>query len=393
MKMPTKRARFKGFLVSVMFPILFLFSSGCADHSSTGVSKESVNLDPSQISPERLALIGKVVVFGDPEPRFGRGSASIGRGQCPLCHMFLPEQRADRAPVLVGLEVRSHQRIKEERYKMFVDSYPNGEPKSGIKPHAQSGGEYILESEYCPDCYIPVGFGIKGTNDMESAMPIINQPPISLTDFEIVSVLAYIQMKDTPGDYSKVTAVKDWERYFGKKLPMTPEDEYLVAHISPPKLQPASFVLSSDGPEQIIEKMGCIFCHKIPGLSNKIVGRSREKTGALAPLLIMKRSAANRINSSEYQKAVSEGRASAKTPKEYVIESITKPDAFIVPGFSDFMNRDYSNRLSLAALDKLVGFLLEQDEAAAIRDGLDRLPNEKEGSLLKSKELETKKQR
>lgn len=61
--------------------------------------------------------------------------------------MFLPEQRADRAPVLVGLEVRSHDRVKEERYKMFAARLATGDPNSGITPQAHTGGEYILKDE------------------------------------------------------------------------------------------------------------------------------------------------------------------------------------------------------------------------------------------------------
>lgn len=381
--------------VNLIMLFTLIFFSSCSDRTSSSsinapaeappVSAKPKDPDPNEIPKEKLALIGKILVFGTENPTFGKNGVWSGKAKCPLCHMFLPEQRADRAPVLVGMEVRSHGRVKEERYKKFMDRLSNGEPNSGFKPHAQTGGEYILESEYCPNCYIPEGFGIAGTKDRESAMPIMNKPPISLTDFELVAIAAYIQSKDTPGDYSKVTAVQDWEHYFGEKIPMKPEDIYLVAHLRPPpQVDPPppkmQIALESDTPEEIVQKMSCFACHKIPGISIA-------KTGMIGPLLIMKTSAEKRIKSAEYQKAVKEGKAHAATSREYVIESIIKPGAFIVPGFADDMFKDYSHKFTLAGFDKLVDYLLQQDEEAAIKDGLDRLPNEREGSLRKGRPL------
>lgn len=123
---------------------------------------------------------------------------------------------------------------------MYVERYSTeGDPETGTKPHAKTGGEYLIESLYCPRCYVVKDHGIKGTNDLESTMPVITRPPVNLTDFEIVAVVAYVQSKDTPGDYSKVTAIDDWESYFGKKFTFTPEeasvDRYLPTETEPNK--------------------------------------------------------------------------------------------------------------------------------------------------------------
>jgi hypothetical protein len=120
--------------------------------------------------------------------------------------------------------------------------------------------------------------------------------------------------------------------------------------------------------------MGCFACHKIPGISVA-------KIGMIGPLLIEGTNAPNRIKSKEYKEAIKAGKANARTPKEYVMESIMKPDAFIVPGFQDDMLKDFSHKFTFAALEKMAEYLLQQDEAAAIKEGLDRLPNEKEGPL------------
>lgn len=333
----------------------------------------AVAVDLSSITPEKLAEMGKMIVFGTANPSFGGGGVPIGKGQCPLCHMFFQEQKADRCPVLIGEEGRSNNRVKEERYKTFASRLANGEPNSGVKPHATKGGEYLVESEYCPNCYVVEGFGIKGTNDTESPMPIINKPPIQLTDTEIVAVVSFLQTKDD-GDFTKWTAKDSWESYWGKPLKADAapkEGEAKAAPAGPP------VALDSDTPEQIVQKMTCFACHKIPGISIA-------KTGMIGPLLIEKTNAPNRIKSAEYQKAVKEGKAHATTPREYVIESIMNPGAFIVPGFADDMIKDFSHKFTVAGLDKLVDYLLQQDAAAAIKENLDRLPNEKEGSLKKA---------
>ena len=72
------------------------------------------------------------------------------------------------------------------------------------------------------------------------------------------------------------------------------------------------------------------------------------------------------------------GKAHATTAKEYVIESIVDPGAFIVPDFrqkhfpegSTIMPQDYGRKFTYDALNKLVDFLLSLDEAAAIGDGM-----------------------
>jgi cytochrome c2 len=333
-------------------------------------------IDLSAATPEKLAEMGAQIVFGtgDPLAALARGEGPIGKGQCPLCHMFFQEQKADRCPNLIGEAARSENRIKEERYKTFSARLAaSGEANTGIKPHAAKGGEYLIESEYCPNCYVVEGFGIKGTNDSESPMPIINKAPILLTDTEIVAVVSYLQSKDNAGDFSKVTAKESFESYFGKALKA---DAAPAAGAAPAAAGP-TVALNSDTPEQIVQKMTCFACHKIPGISIA-------KTGMIGPLLIEGTNAPNRIKSPEYQKAVKEGKAHATTPKEYIIESIMKPDAFIVPGFADDMMKDFSHKFTVSGLEKLAEYLLAQTAETAIKDGMDRLPNEKEGPLKKA---------
>ncbi len=340
-------------------------------------------IDVSAITPEGLQEMGGMIIFGtdDPLGTLARGEGPIGKGQCPLCHRFFMEQKADRCPNLIALktepqlllqvseEERSHERVKEPRYEEFKKLHADGEKNSGHVPHAETGGQYLIESEYCPNCFVVEGFGLKGTNDTESPMPIINKPPILLVDTEIVAVVSFLQMRDDP---TKWTAKDDWEAYFGKDLASEGGDE------APAEVKPAGppVALGSETPEEIVTKMTCYACHKIPGISVA-------KTGAIGPLLIEGTNAPNRIKSPEYKAAMKAGTAHATTAREYIIESIMDPGAFIVPGFADDMMKDFKHKFTVSGLDVLVDHLIAQDEAAALADGLDRLANEKEGPIKK----------
>lgn len=206
----------------IIISLFCLWTIGCGEQSSQPHPSRSLSyngIDLKTIAPEQLAKIGEFIIFGMQKPQSVPGTVPIGKGLCPLCHKFFKEQpEGDRAPSLFGVVARAEVRIKEDRYQMFLGEYEKtGEPLSGIKPHAKTGGEYLIESLYCPNCYVVIGQGVKGTQDMESPEPRANKPPLSLTDFEIVAVIAYLEYWDSDLN-SKITAIEDWEHYFGKKL-------------------------------------------------------------------------------------------------------------------------------------------------------------------------------
>ncbi len=320
----------------------------------------------------QLSDVGMEIIFGTKTPSFGSGTTPIGKGQCPLCHMLFLEQKADRCPNLIGEAARSTKRPDEERYKMFVTKYADKpEADSGFKPHAKPGTfQYLTESHYCPNCYVVEGFGLKGSEDMISPMPMIHKPPISLSDVEIVAVEVFLVQQDTPGDFTAAERVKgDWESWQGRPL----KAEAVKAGPPPGLLEASKIALPADDPSQIVTKMACFACHKIPTVAIA-------KSGVIGPMLIEGTNAKNRIKSPEYQKAVKAGKAHATTPKEYVMESIMKPDAFIVPGFADDMLKDFGQKFTFAALEKMVDFLLTLDEEVALKESppLLRILNEKE---------------
>jgi len=84
-----------------------------------------------------------------------------GKGLCFTCHT-IGRTGALRFPDLEGVDVRAQSRVP------------------GL-----SDVEYFAQSMYEPDKFIVPGFN--------PGMPVINKPPIGLTDQEILCVMAYLQ--------------------------------------------------------------------------------------------------------------------------------------------------------------------------------------------------------
>ena len=102
-----------------------------------------------------------------------------GKGLCFTCHT-IGKSGALRFPDLDGVDVRAKTRIP------------------GL-----SDIEYFAQSMYEPDHFIVPGFN--------PGMPVINKPPIGLTDQEILCVIAYLQ---TLGGTATVT-LQTTHRYHG----------------------------------------------------------------------------------------------------------------------------------------------------------------------------------
>lgn len=108
----------------------------------------AIELD-REATPDELAAIGAEI--------------AQGKGLCFTCHTTGKGGAAGlRFPDLDGLASRAESRIP-----------------------GMSGLEYMARSIYFPDEFIVEGFN--------PGMPVINKPPIGLTDDEILTVLAYLQ--------------------------------------------------------------------------------------------------------------------------------------------------------------------------------------------------------
>ena len=102
-----------------------------------------------------------------------------GKGLCTTCHT-IGRSGALRFPDLDGVAARAATRVP------------------GL-----SDVEYFAQSLYAPDTFIVAGFN--------PGMPVINKPPIGLTDQEILTVIAYLQ---SLGGTPSVT-LQTRHRYFG----------------------------------------------------------------------------------------------------------------------------------------------------------------------------------
>jgi hypothetical protein len=308
---------------------------------------------------EEFAEMGRVIIFGAKQVA---GQKSIGKGQCPLCHTFDPGDNMGRCPNLFGVEERSHKRVKEDRYASSPMAIGEIEPASGIVkgkpseipeeykrqhgPDELTGEDYLRESLMCPTCYVVKGFG--KDNDTKSPMPVIVKPPISLSRTEVNAVVAYLQSKDTPGEFASVTVPlpqDDAGNTGGAVVEAPAEDEDRPV-----------FVTGKEDIQAMINTLGCPLCHTIPGVEGAV--------GELGPKLHEKINAPKRIKDANY-------KGKATNTKEYVRESILNPGAYVVfneeagESYPDgLMPTTFSEMLSVQALDKLVDFISQTEPPA-----------------------------
>jgi mono/diheme cytochrome c family protein len=100
------------------------------------------------MKPEEMAKAGREIMEG--------------KGLCFTCHTMGKKQGPLRFPDLEGVDTRAANRIP------------------GL-----TDVEYLAQSIYEPSKFIVPGFN--------PGMPVINKPPIGLTDDEILTVIAYLQ--------------------------------------------------------------------------------------------------------------------------------------------------------------------------------------------------------
>ena len=311
------------------------------------------------VTMSEFAEMGRVIIFGAKQVA---GQKSIGKGQCPLCHTFDPGDNSGRCPNLFGVENRSHDRVKEDRYATSPIAIGETDPASGIVkgkydeipeeyrrqngPDEFTGEDYIRESVMCPTCYVVEKFGNDG--DTKSPMPIISKPPISLSRIEVNAVIAYLQSKDTPGEFATVT------------VPLPQDDAgntgVAVAEAPDEDEDKPVFVTGTEDIQAMINTLGCPLCHTIPGVEGAM--------GMLGPELHEKINAPKRIKDPNY-------KGKATNTKEYVRESILNPGAYVVFNeaegelFPDgLMPTDFSQMLSVHAIDKLVDFISQTEPPA-----------------------------
>ncbi|BFU89882.1 MAG: Nitric oxide reductase [Nitrospira sp.] len=302
-----------------------------------GFPPKEEKLDFSSMTSQQLADEGEKIIFGGIGKNKEQGA--IGKGQCPLCHAFHAGMLGERAPNLSGLPERSEkERLADPKYSKGNPSKREYEQKEAFPGSgtAENGLEYIAESHACPSCYVVSGYGVKGTNDKQSPMPAIHKPPISLSLPELAAVDTWFYVREGRDAPSFEEIVKSYEKFIPEAdRPKMAEDK------------PAGATsLMADGSEpvdQIFAKAQCVSCHTIPGIPGAM--------GTIGPKLEEGTTAAQRIKDPAY-------KGTAKSPAEYIMESVVDPSAYVVKPFPDnTMPKVFGQKLSAGALKKIVDYL------------------------------------
>jgi len=302
-----------------------------------GFPPKEEKLDFSSMTPQQLADEGEKIIFGGIGQNKVQGA--IGKGQCPLCHAFHAGMLGERAPNLLGLPERAgKERLEDPKYSKGNPSkreYAEKEAFPGAGT-AENGQEYIAESHSCPSCYVVAGYGVKGTNDKESPMPKIHKPPISLSLPELAAVETWLYVREGREAPSFEEIVKSYEKFI-------PEADRPKMQEDKPAAAGALLADGSEPVDQIFAKAQCVSCHTIPGIPGA--------TGTIGPKLEEGTTAALRIKDPTY-------KGTAKSPAEYIMESIVDPSAYVVKPFPDnTMPKVFGQKLSAGALKKIVDYL------------------------------------
>ena len=201
---------------------------------------ESVDLR-SDMSTDEMVSVGKEIVGG--------------KGTCLSCHTIGSDE-AGRFPDLGGIGARA------------------GSRQEGI-----SDVEYLAESLYDPNAYIVEGFN--------PGMIATSKPPVSLTDPEILTVIAYLQSLGGTPTVTMQTKLK----YAG------------VSPAPPMAASAASGASEGQSGEELVANYGCITCHSFDAPA-EMLGPSLHDVGS-------------RLSTAE------------------IYESIIDPDATLVEGFDE----------------------------------------------------------
>ena len=329
-------------VISLAVLIILLPVSGTAAPQNDDPGEHPPKLlNYSKMTTRQLVDEGEKIIFG------GLGKAkvqgAVGRGQCTLCHATLEGMLGERAPNLFGATKRATERLKDPRYHL-------GKPqdRDTVQKEAFPGAgtattplEYITETLLCPSCYVPTGYGLRGTDDQESPEPNVTNPPISLKIDDLVAITTWLYVHDGQRPPSPAVIVKAFRKF------MTPEDWRDVTTIPPPLTVVSLLATGDESAKDIFRKAACIYCHVIPGIP--------DATGTIGPTLTMKSTAPLRLKDPLY-------KGKATTIREFITESILYPSVYVTGYPDNIMLKNYGYKLDALALDKIVDYLAEVEE-------------------------------
>lgn len=219
-----------------------------------------------EMTPDELARVGRQIVET--------------KGGCLVCHSI--GSPGPRAPDLSGVGARAAERVPD-----------------------LTAEEYLFESLREPCVYVVEGY--------ECIMPVADEPPTSLTEGEVIAVVAYLQS-------------------LGGEITVSPPAAGVAAAEETPSDR-AQFATATT-PEGLFTELGCAACHAIEGIEGA--------TGQVGPDLT---------------------DIGARTDADYIRESILEPDAVIAeecptgPCQAGVMPKGLGERMTAQQLETLVQFL------------------------------------
>ncbi len=218
-----------------------------------------------------------------------------GKGTCTLCHNNL-----GRAPDLLAIDLNAEFRSR------LAD--PNYKGKARGLEGARAIEVYLRESMHEPSAYVVAGFGKKGSNDTVSPMPVVNKPPIGLSEVQIDALIAFLMSKGG----------------FEITVELPGAEEAAVA-------DSAGDGDEDSGPAETaraaIEKFTCNACHDLFG--------------------------------SEADAGPDLHGISKRMDRAGIVESILKPNAKIAGGFeADLMPQDFAEQMRVSELNLIVDYLM-----------------------------------
>jgi cytochrome c2 len=223
-----------------------------------------------------------------------------GKGTCTLCHNPV----GGRAPILDAAAAIAGDRMADSAYK-------------GTATDSES---YLHESLVEPSAYVVAGFGKPGSNDTVSPMPDVSKGAIGLSDVELGAVVAFLQ---SMAGVDVTVALPS-----GDSGASVAEEEV-----------PAEIALAANA-EEAFSKFECATCH----MSVMV-----PEGGDLGPDLT---EIASRAGS----------RKKGYSAEQYLLESIRKPNEFIVEDFDEgMMPEDYSERMTIHELYLIIDALLGRE--------------------------------
>ena len=299
-----------------------------------------------EMSVQDRADMGEKIIFGAVGASNTQGA--IGKGQCPLCHGFQKGFLSERAPNLFGIPKRSEDQMKDPRYSQKDASKRDTAQKEACPGcgTASTAVEYIAESHACPNCYVVAGFGVKGTNDKESPMPVIHKSPIGLSIDELIAVDTWLFAREGEEPPSPEDIENAYKKFIHEADRPKPAGAPGAAPAGP---APGAPVVTGDEPvNEIFTKALCFACHNIPGIPGAV--------GAVGPKLVEKTNALGRLKDPAY-------KGKATSVREYIMESIITPSAYVVKPYPDnIMPKDFGKKLNAAALNKIIDYLAQLEE-------------------------------